>query len=480
MTLKKEIVRGIGWLNVSSIIGKAFSYLIMLLLAKLLLPQDFGLFAIATLFISAMQLFTGLGLGQALIYNRDNVDTATNVIFYIAPFTGIILYMISFISAPFVAFFFNDPRVESILKILAVILVIDSFGLAPQMLLEKELDFKRKFIPSVLPGIGSGCISIATAILGYGVWSLVYGQIVGSALGLMLIWLVSPWRPSFKFDQIIAKEMIRYGQSVAVFNLVIFIFNNGCNAIIGKFLGITSLGLYQFAFNISNLPATQITFSVNRVMFPAFSKMAKDRKLLVNAYLKTTKYVSLLTMPTSFGIFAIAPSLIMTLGEKWLPAMNALRVLCFFGLMRSTFSPTGEIFMAVGEVNLLLKATIFQLLVMLFGVYLLIGYNIIGVSIAISISILIGGFLAIKIICNVLQIRMRQVFDAIFPSLVSSLLMLFFIFLFQVLTSQIALSPILMLILMILLGAVLYSIFILIFEKDSIIELKNIIKEGRV
>ena len=385
MTLAKKTAHAMLWVTLISIITKILGFGTQIVLARLLAPADFGLLAIGLLAINSMGLFRDLGFGATLIYKKDDSKhTAANTAFILLPLVASALFLIAYFAAAYIALFFDNAAVEPIVQVLALTFVISSFGTVPSMLLEKELEFKKKVLPETVPIIGYACVTIWLAINGYGVWSLVYGQILSAILTAGLIWLVSDWRPTFKFDRKIARELFGYGKHIMGASIVIFLIMNLDDAIVGRVLGIEALGFYTLAYMISNLPATQITHLVGRVMFPLYSKLQDDRDALRDAYLKTLKYVSMLSIPAALGIFAIAPDFVsVVLGEKWMPAVPALKVLCFFGLFRSLNATMGPVFQATGKPRFLFNIAVLNLVLFCIFVYpLTIAYGLVGISIA--------------------------------------------------------------------------------------------------
>ena len=253
-----------------------------------------------------------------------------------------------------------------------------------------------------------------------------YGQIVSAVLTAVLIWVVSDWRPTFKFDRKIARDLFGYGKHIMGASIIIFLVINIDDAIVGRVLGIEALGFYTLAYTISNLPATQITHLVSRVMFPLYSKLQDDRNALKDAYLKTLKYVSMLSIPVAFGIFVIAPDFVsVVLGEKWMLAVPALQVLCILGLIRSITSPLGEILKAIGKPNILIKTSLASLILIIISLYPLTNsFGIVGTALSISGTSLIVSIYIIHIISKMININPNEILSIIAKPLLSSFVMI--------------------------------------------------------
>ncbi len=425
MSLTQKAAHGMAWVTLSTIITKLLGFTINIVLAKILVPADFGLLAIGMIAINTMGIFRDLGFGAALIYKKDDPNnTAANTAFILLPVVATILFAIAYLSAPYIAVFFGNTATVPLIQVLAMTFIISSFGIVPSMLLEKELEFKKKVLPDTVPQIGYAVVAIGFALNGYGVWSLIYGQIVSAILTAGLIWIVTDWRPNFRLNKKIAVEMFGYSKHILGANIMIFLITNVDNAIVGKILGIEALGYYTFAYAIANLPATQVTQLVARVMFPVYSKLQDDKDALKSAYLKMLKYVSMLSIPAAFGIFVIAPDFIkVVMGEKWMPAVPALQVLCFFGLFRSLNGIIGPIFQATGNVKILQNVAALNLILFSILVLPLIQkFGIIGVSVAAMLPQIIIFYIMVKMVNKILNISLYDSFKNIQVFLYSTII----------------------------------------------------------
>jgi len=400
LSLREKTVEAVFWVAVSRFSSSILSFITTLVLARLLAPDDFGLVAIASLVINALQIFRDLGLSQALIYRRDDIQKAADTAFFLVPATGVILYGLAYLAAPHVAVFFENEIVKPVLRVLALDIVISSLGTVPSTLLERELNFGKRVTAEILSNVGYAAVCIALASIGLGVWSIVYGQLTQSVIAAVLVWILSPWRPAFGFDKNIAVEISRYGKDIVATAILIFIFTNIDDAFVGKMLGTSSLGFYTLGFSIANLPRQLVTSLVDRVTFPTYSKLQEDYQALSRAYLRSVKLVSVFSMPAAFGIFTLAPDIILTLyTRKWEASIVVIQILSFYGLCRSIGALSGNVFMAIGKQSVMPKMTLVQLLLFSALIYpLAMTFGIIGVCMAvagpITITTLWGFYLA--------------------------------------------------------------------------------------
>jgi len=396
MSFKRQVASGFFWVTLAQLAGRGLSFVTILILAKLLAPSMFGLVGMAGLAIAALQLLQDAGFDAALIQRRDRIDEASYTAFFVTVASGLGIYLVAFLAAPLVGVFFREPAVVPILRTLALIIPISSFARVPYALLSRDLNFRRKITPELLANIIGSSLAIALALSGVGVWSLVWGQLTRSALATIFIWFVTAWRPRLEFNPALAREIFGYGKHIMSSQGLIFLITNVDNAFVGRYAGQTALGYYQFAYNLSNMPATQITSVANHVMFPAFSKLAGEDASQVRAryYLTTLRYISWITIPIAVATILFAREFIVGLyGVTWAPVIVPLQWLAVYGLIRSLAANMGSIFRGLGKPQWLTYIAVWRLITMVLLLYPAIVWNgIVGVSI-LSVAVAVVDFI---------------------------------------------------------------------------------------
>jgi O-antigen/teichoic acid export membrane protein len=394
MSLKRQVATGLFWVSLAQLLGRVLSFATMLILAKLLTPAMFGLVGMAALAIAALQYFQDVGFETALVYRRDDVSEASYTAFVTVLVTSMLLYLVTVVMAPLVALFFRDPAVTPILRVLALTVPISAIGRVPYALLSRELDFRRKVFPELAANmVGSGA-SILLALAGVGVWSLIWGQLIRVILAAGLVWTVTTWRPRLRFSLPIFKSLFQYGKHITSSQTLIFLITNVDNAVVGRYAGQTALGYYQFAYSISNIPATQITSVVNQVMFPAFSRMGEGGDgQRTRYYLTTLRYITWITLPMAAATILFADEFVLGLyGQVWAPAILPLKLLAVYGLVRSIAANMGNVFRAMGKPQWLTYIAIWRLSTMLVFLYPAVRLGgIVGVS-ALSTIVALADF----------------------------------------------------------------------------------------
>jgi O-antigen/teichoic acid export membrane protein len=475
MSLTRKTTRGIFWVAFSNILIKVINFMITVILARLLDPEHFGLVSLGLVVVNFFEIFRDMGIGTALIHKKEEADKAANTAFFLFPVIAAIFYVISYFIAPLAAGFFNEPQVEPIIRALSLIFVIWSFGTLPSILLDKNLDFKKKVIPQIIPKIGYGISASWLALSGFGVWSLVYGRLIFEVMSVLSIWPVVSWRPSYTFDRKTAIELLNYGKQVVGANILIFFISIIDVTFIGRILGADQLGYYSIAFGIATLLTSQVSGLMGTVMFPVYAKINDEKIKLKKAYLNTLKYVSFISIPATVGIFAVSLDFVTVVyGTKWLPAVAALQVLCFYGLNRSLLGTTEQLYLAAGKPEIRTKLNLLQLVFMGALMYpLTIRYGIAGTAFAALIPSTLNIFLTFREAGKIIEEDFFYIAKTFIPGIVGSFVMVAVIYAWSYMA--VSFSPFVRLAFSIIFGLVIYVGFFWITKKEMFYELKELV-----
>lgn len=425
MTLRRQATAGVFWVGISTVVNNLFVMLTRYILARMLLPAEFGLVSMAYIAIDFLQMFREMGFASALIYRKGDIHKAANTMFVSVLIIATILFALAFLAAPYVAIFFRSPELQPVLRALSVNILISAFGQVQFSLLAKSLSFREKLLPDLVPTVAYGVVSVSLALMGMGVWSLVIARIVDSILTSALAWLVVPWwRPNLRFDREEAKALFDYGKHIVGSSVLIYFITNLDNTFIGRVLGEEQLGYYGFAYNQANLPATQISRIIGQVLFPAYSKIQGDIVALRAAFFKTLHYVSLLSIPISVGMITFAAPFIQTLyGGRWAPAIVPLQILGVYGLLRAVAVNMGSIFKAGGRPNWLTYIALWRLATM--GIFLYPAtkyYGIVGVSVLSAIVAVVDFLISAALTNKLIYGRLVDYIQALWLPIVLSVL----------------------------------------------------------
>lgn len=334
MELKKQAVRGAFWVFVEQFSSQLVVFAVNLILARLLLPEDFGTIALFNIVMNVAIVLINGGLSSSLIraQNVDNRDLST--VFWFNIVVSFFIYCLIFISTPWISNFYNKPILTTLIRVYAIILIIDSFVTVQVVHFEKELDFKTSFkvkLPSILIG---GIAGILFAWYGFGVWSLVYSAIVKNVISTFQYWFYSKWRPSFIFDKIKFRYHFAFGVRMTLSALLSVVFDNLYSIVIGKKFSSAQLGYYDRADALKQLPVNNIAATLSRVSYPLFAKISHDDQRLRNSYQEMLKLVIFAMAPIiAIMIIEATPLIRFLLTEKWLPAAPYFQILSLSGLL---------------------------------------------------------------------------------------------------------------------------------------------------
>jgi len=424
-SLKHKIIRSGFWVVISNTFVRILEFIRSIFLARLLSPEIFGLWGIVNFIRQGIEIFTQTGFGAALIHRQEKVREAADVAWTLNIGRGFILSILCFLAAPFVAQFYNRPILEILLKIVSLSFIIKGFRNINVILLQKELDFKKIAILEQITAFLGIIITIILAYILRNVWALVWGTMAFFTLDCILSYIIQPLKPKFYFEEKLTKEIFRYGIFITGSGIVIFLTTELDNALVGKVLGMEALGYYVLAYTLANLPATQITHVVSRVMFPAYSQVQNDLEKLKTLYLKTLKLVATFAVPAAAGLFVLAPEIIKVVyGERWAPAIPALRVLCIFGMIRAIGATNGPLFNAIGKPNIIFYTTSLKLASILLIIYPLTKlYGIIGTALAVTIPMVVLTLVNWSILSYQIRLKKILLLKAITPSAICSFIM---------------------------------------------------------
>lgn len=387
-SLSKKVVRGGIWVFALRFTSRGLGFIRTIILARLLAPSDFGLLGIAMLTIATLETFSQTGLQAALIQKKDNVESYLDTAWTVSAVRGVLLFFILFFSSPLVATFFNSPQATLVIKVIAVSTLLSGFRNIGVLFFQKELEFNKQFSYELSATLVDVTVAVTLAFILRNVWALVWGGLAANFVRLFMSYVLHPYRPHVRFDKSEFKELFGFGKWVLGSSILIFLITQGDDIFVGKMLGVTALGFYQMAYLISNLPATEITHVISQVTFPAYSKMRDDIPKLREAYLKVLQLTAFLSFPIAGLIFVLAPDFTkIFFGEKWMPMVPAMQVLCIFGLTRALNATNGPIFYALGNPRIGTKISFVQLIFLSIIIYPFANVSkLIGISWAVTLA----------------------------------------------------------------------------------------------
>ena len=378
-SLKQKAINGVKWTFLDQAGSLGISFVVGIILARLLQPAEYGLLGMVTVFTAIATVFTDSGFGQAMVRKMDLTEEDKLTAFWFSCGMGILVYIALFISAPWVSAFYKEPQLTDILRITSIPILFSGLLTIPNMIFTREINFKVTTKISFSRAILSGIVGIYMAIMGYGVWALIVQGLVSYAIGVIMFNYYCRWKIKFIFKKNSFHYLWGFGSKMLASNLLNTAYNNLYQIVIGKFYSPTDLGQYQRGQSYSGLFSNTLTQVVQRVSFPTLSKMQDDTERLKYGYRKIIKLSMFVSCLGSMALAAMAkPLIVILIGEKWMPAAEYLQIICLGALLYPVHAINLNVLTVMGRSDLFLKLEIIK--------------KIIG-----TIPIVIGIFLGIKV-----------------------------------------------------------------------------------
>lgn len=336
MGYTRDVVKGFSWLGGFRVVTRVLSFVRTAITARLLSPSQVGVFGIATIVLSLMEIMTETGINIFLTQKKDDVDEYIATAWLTSIIRGIIISFVIYVAAPLIASFYGITDSVGVLKLIALVPILRGFINPSVVKFTKELSFHKEFYYRTTIFLVETVVSILLLFLNPSPVSLVWGFVSGAAFEVVLSFSLTRPLPEFSFKYSLFREVISRGKYLTFTGIFSYLYHNGDDLIVGKLLGTAPLGLYQMAYKISMLPITEGSDVVGGALFPVLVKMSDDKVRLRRAYLKALLFMAMIVVPMSV-VFLLFPELIITLllGDKWLPAVPVLRVLAIFGSLRA-------------------------------------------------------------------------------------------------------------------------------------------------
>ena len=328
--LKEKTLSGVKWNAIGRFSTQGVSFVVGILLARILSPSDYGVVGMIGIFMAIAQTFIDSGFGSALIRKQDCTDADYSTAFYFNIVVGVVCYLILFFSSPLIADFFDTPILKDVVRVLSINLLLGALTIVQRARLTAAVDFKSQAKVSLVATIVSGVVGLFTAYRGYGVWSLVYQHVTSTLVTTILFWVITKWCPQRLFSIESFKYLFGFGSKILSASLLHTIYSNLTTILIGKFYTPNDLGYYSRGESLATLPSSNITGILKSVTYPILSKIQDDDSRLIQVY---RKYIRMTSMLIFFGMFllaALAKPLILTLlTDKWANSVIYLQVFCF-------------------------------------------------------------------------------------------------------------------------------------------------------
>ena len=387
MSLRKQAISGMTWTFAQGFSTQGIGFLISVVLARILLPAEFGIIGMIAIFMGIGGALVDSGLASSLIRTPDADQEDFSTVFYFNIIGSIFIYFILYLTAPFIASFFNQPILTNITRVYGISFIINTFSTIQLTRLTQRMDFKTQLKVSVPALIGGGVLGIILAYMGFGVWSLVWMRLFQSLLSSIQLWIVSKWRPSLIFNVVKFKYHFNFGYKLLLSGLLDTIFTNSYTVIIGKLFPPAQLGFYTRANSVIQLPVENISGALNKVTYPLFASIKDDNERLKKVYKQIMQMVTFLIAPILIimGVLA-SPLFRFVFTEKWLPAVPYFQILCISGILYPFHVYNLNILNVKGRSDLFLKLEIYKKILLVITVLVSIQFGMYGLLWGIVIS----------------------------------------------------------------------------------------------
>lgn len=471
-SLKNKTVKGMGWSALENVIRLGVTFVVSIVLARLLSPEEYGLIGILTIFIAIFNAIVDSGFTNALIRKQDATDTDYSTVFYTNLVLSVVLAAVLFFCAKPISVFFERPELISLTQVMSSVVIINALSIVQRVRTTKAIDFKTQTKITFISSIGSGVIGIAMAYMGYGVWALVGQQISNQLLTTLFFWIYNKWMPKLVFSWTSFKEMWAFGSKLLASGLIDTAWKEVYQVVIGKCYSPATLGLYTRAKQFADLCSSNLTSVVQRVSYPVLSSIQDDRTRLKGAYQRVIKTTMLPTFVLMLGMAACAESMIYVLiGEQWSECVPMLQIICTYGMLYPLHALNLNMLQVQGRSDLFLKLEIIKKVIavgpLLLGVFVDIYWMLSGTFFTGIISYYLNAYYS----GPYLNYSIKEQVKDILPSLGVALAMAVPVYAM----SFIPLNPFILLPLQIVVGAVITLVICEATKLPEYMELKGIV-----
>lgn len=394
-SLKQKATKGVFWSSVERFSVQGVQFVIMLVMARLLTPQDYGLIGMLAIFLALSQSLIDSGFSQALIRKQNRTETDNSTVFYFNVVVSVSLYAILFATAPFVADFYEIPELCMVMRVVCLGIIINSFAVVQRALLTSDIDFKTQAKASVSAALVSGAAGITLAYSSFGVWALVWQQLTNLCINTVLLWAFSKWRPQRVFSWRAFHELFSFGSKLMLSGMLETTYNNIYPIVIGKLFSASDLGHYTRAQQFSQFPSSNITGVIQRVTYPVLCDIQDDDVRLASAYRSFLKLSAFVVFPLMTGLAAVSEPLItIVIGEQWHFCAQLLQIICFAMMWYPIHSINLNLLQVKGRSDLFLRLEVIKKLL---------GISILCITVPIGLTAICYGSILSSVICLIIN-----------------------------------------------------------------------------
>lgn len=474
---KKTIVGGMFWALSERMSAQIVSFIVGIILSRLLSPTEFGTVSLVTIFVAIANIFVTNGFGTALIQKEKADDIDFSTVFYFSILFSIGLYIILFFVAVPISNFYKMPILIPILRVLSIKVPISAINSVQQAYVSRLMIFKKFFLATLLGTIVSAVVGISMAYAGYGAWSLVVQELTNTIINTVILWFTIKWRPIKVFSIERLKVLFGYGWKLLLQGLMISIYSNIRSLLIGKIYSTQDLAYYSKGNGYPNLIANNVNTAMSNALFPAMSKVQQDYKKLKLITKRSTKIISYIMSPLLIGFAAIGRTFVtVLLTDKWQPIVPYLIIICICLLVRPAQTATLQAIKATGKSNIVLRMDIPVRIFGLFSLFISVRYGVMMFALS-EVIVEFFCFFVYGITCSkIIEYKMLEIIKDIGENIIHSIIMGIGVYLIGI---NLTLNAMLILFIQIISGCFLYILISIIFKNTNFKYLYSSIKNSK-
>jgi len=434
---KSRVLVSTMWRFAEQFGTQIIQFIVQLVLARLLLPSDFGLIAMLTVFISISQVFVDSGLGQAIIQKKeiDNVDLSS--VFFLNLMISVLLYLILYFGASFVANYYNEPLLKALLRVHGIVILINSANIVQNSLMRRNMEFKKSFFRGAIGILVQGVVGVSLAFMGAGVWAITFSQISRSIANTVVLWTTVKWRWECTFSVMKVKNMLKYGSGILFTSLANSIFINIQTLFIAKGFNSALLGYYNRGDQLPKLVAGNITQPIVAVIFPVFSKQQDNATILKDMIRRFIVLGTFVTIPGMFLLMLISEEvLLFLLTDKWIAAVPFMQLAC----VKYAFSPLHDANLqalkAIGKSDIFFRLSLIKNFIAIIVLLITVQFGIIYVAIGATVCSIVSIFINIWPVGKYIGYRIREQLLDILPTILITFVTVTVILIFRITIGQ--------------------------------------------
>lgn len=414
--LGRSSVTNVLWNGATFGLSKIVVLITTIILARLLQPEDFGLLAIGLVVIGYLDFLNDFGISAAVV-QHDDTDEAADTAFWLNIGLGVTLGIVGFLSAPYLAEFFSEPEAADLIRVLSLSFPITSIGAIHDARLRKELRFKRRVGPELFKSVAKGGVSISMALAGFGVWSLIWGQLAGALAASLGYWIAYRWIPGRSFTLATSRSLLGFGGQMTLVGLLGGLHKNLDYLVVGRRLDARQLGFYSMAFRLPQLLIESIVDISGQVAFPAFARVKHQPDRVRSGLRRMLRLVGIIVVPLGLGVALTAdPFIRVFYGSKWEDAVPVMQVLALYMLVQSLSKPCGDVYKAMGRPGILNQLAVVKLAVTLPLLIVAVSDGIVAVAVAQLISAVILTTIRFVLAARVVDLPVLDVITSFVPA----------------------------------------------------------------